>query len=201
MSTVKWRGFFNGKILIFQQVCPKVDRSVNVAGSCPVRSKRRIGQRLTCFFPVLNYVEFKPTRVKRGCPRTGHKIKKMLRIYFFFFVKVIQPYVLKCHTTLRKFIKLNLYFRRTTVQEETHVQRDGADVDHQTDQDQSDVPVASADRRHCSQEDIAQSAPVLVPAACPPVQTVHVLSSSRLQVPSLPPSQGTRAPPSVRASV
>lgn len=111
-------------------------------------------------------------------------------------MKVIQPYVFKRHTTLRKCTKttsINLYFRRTTVQKEAHVQRDGADVDHQTDQDQSDVPVATADRRQCSQEDIAQSAPVLVPATSSPVQTVHVLSPSRLQVPSLPPSQGTRA--------
>lgn len=103
--------------------------------------------------------------------------------------------MLKRHTTLRKCTKTitnNLYFRRTTVQKEAHVQRAGADVDHQTDQDQSDVPVAAVDRRHGSQEDIAQSAPVLVPAACSSVQTVHVLSPSRLQVPPLPPSQGMR---------
>lgn len=89
---------------------------------------------------------------------------------------------MRCQTTLRKCTKtilINLYFRRTTIQKETHVQCDGTDADHQTDQDQSDVPVTAADRRQCSQEDISQSAPVFVPAACPPVQTVHVLSPSR----------------------
>lgn len=75
---------------------------------------------------------------------------------------------------------------RTNFQEETHVQRDGHDVDHQTDQSQADIPATVADRRGCCQKIAAQSAVVPVPAVGAPFQTVHVLSPSRLQIPPLP---------------
>jgi hypothetical protein len=73
-----------------------------------------------------------------------------------------------------------MVFSRATVQEETHVKRDGPDVDHKIDQNKIAVPVAAVDRRWRCQEDTAQSSAVLVPAAGTSVQVMLVLSPSRV---------------------
>lgn len=60
-----------------------------------------------------------------------------------------------------------MFFHRAIFQKETLAQRLSVDIDPQTDQDQSDVPVAVVDRSWRGQKDFAQSAAVPVPAASP----------------------------------
>lgn len=114
---------------------------------------------------------------------------------------VIAPRILRITTdddksvteSRQQVITISYYvFRRATVQKETHVQRDGSDVDHQTDQDQGVVPVATVDRSGRRQEDPAQGPAVRIPAVGPLVQALFVLPPPRLQVLSLPPPQGKR---------